>query len=146
MMRPSSAAVVVPADGPNIKTEVKTKASDTADVQKALGNQLFTYVKDLFGEDTFEKVSIRLAEAVVKGDGLAARSLIQDFAALNKVEVEVWDVTGFMDIDERRNPEAERLLLRIVELTTSSYDRLPELRSIYKNHDELQVPIIMEKK
>ena len=76
----------------------------------------------------------------------AKRSLIQDFAALNKVEVEVWDVTGFMDIDERRNPEAERLLLRIVELTTSSYDRLPELRSVYKNHDELQVPIITEKK
>ncbi len=71
----------------------------------------------------------------------AKRSLIQDLAALNKVEVEVFDVTGFMDIDERRNLDAANLLHQIVELTTSPRDRLPEIRDIYKNHSKLQIPI-----
>ena len=71
----------------------------------------------------------------------ARRSLIQDLAALNKVEVEVFDVTGFMDIDERRNSEAVKLLNRVVELTTSKRDRLSELREIYENRSELQIPI-----
>ena len=74
-------------------------------------------------------------------DGFYAirRSLIQDLAALNKVEVEVWDVTDFMGVDERRNSEAASLLRRIVELTTSPYERLPELRALYENHSELQI-------
>ena len=71
----------------------------------------------------------------------AKRSLIQDLAALNKVEVEVWDVTDFMEIDGRRNPDAANLLRRVVELTTSPSDRLSEIRDIYKNHSELQIPI-----
>lgn len=68
------------------------------------------------------------------------RSLIQDLAALNKMEVEVWDVTSFMDIDEHQNSETSNLLHRIVEITTSPRDRLPELRTIYENHSELQIP------
>lgn len=68
-------------------------------------------------------------------------SLIQDLSALNKMEVEIWDVTSFMDIDEHQNSETSNLLRRIVEITTSPRDRLPELRTIYENHSELQIPI-----
>ena len=69
------------------------------------------------------------------------RSLIQDLAALNKIEVEVFDVTSFMDIDEPQNSESSKLLSRIAQITASSYDRLPELQAIYENHKELQISI-----
>jgi len=69
------------------------------------------------------------------------RSLIQDLAALNKIEVEVWDTTSFMDIDEHQNIEASNLLHQIAEITISPRDRLPELQAIYENHSELQIPI-----
>ncbi len=69
------------------------------------------------------------------------RSLIQDLAALNKMEVEVFDVTGFMDIDELQNSETSKLLNRIAQITTSPRDCVPELRAIYKKHSELQIPI-----
>jgi hypothetical protein len=72
---------------------------------------------------------------------VAKRSLLQDFAALNKVEVEVFDVTDFIDVDDRRSPEAAHLLRRIADVTTASGDRLPEIRTIYENHSELQIPI-----
>ena len=67
------------------------------------------------------------------------RSLIQDLAALNKIEAELWDTASFMDIDEHQNSEMSNLLHRIVEITTSPYDRLPELRTIYENHSELRI-------
>lgn len=69
------------------------------------------------------------------------RSLIQDLAALNKIEVEVWDTTSFMDIDEHQNIEASNLLHQIAEITISGRDRLPELQAVYENHSELQIPI-----
>jgi len=67
------------------------------------------------------------------------RSLIQDLAALNKMEVEVWDVIDLMEIDEDQNSETLNLLDRIAEMTASQRDRLPELRSLYENHSELQI-------
>lgn len=69
------------------------------------------------------------------------RSLIQDLAALNKIEAELWDITSFMDIDEQQNSETSNLLRRIAEITISRRDCLPELRTIYENHSELQIPI-----
>jgi len=69
------------------------------------------------------------------------RSVIQDLAALNKIEAELWDKASFMDIDESKNSEASNLLRRIVEITISRRDRLPELRTIYENHSELQISI-----
>ncbi|MBN2313444.1 MAG: transglutaminase domain-containing protein [Sedimentisphaerales bacterium] len=71
----------------------------------------------------------------------AKRSLIQDFAALNKVEVEVWDITDFMNIEIQRNSEIALLFRHTAELTASPYDRLFELRALYENHIELQIPI-----
>ena len=53
----------------------------------------------------------------------------------------MWDVTGFMEIDERRNPDAVILLDRVIELTTSPGDRLLELRAIYEKHSELHIPV-----
>lgn len=67
------------------------------------------------------------------------RSLIQDLAALNKIEAELWDTASFMDIDEHQNSETSNLLRRIVEITTSRRDCLSELRTIYENHSELQI-------
>lgn len=69
------------------------------------------------------------------------RSLIQDLAALNKIEAELWDTASFMDIDEHKNSETSNLFHRIVEITTSRRDRLTELQTIYENHSELQIPI-----
>jgi excinuclease ABC subunit A len=69
------------------------------------------------------------------------RTLIQDLAALNKIEAELWDKASFMDIDESKNSETSNLLRRIVEITTSRRDCLPELRTMYENHDELQISI-----
>jgi excinuclease ABC subunit A len=69
------------------------------------------------------------------------RSLIQDLSALNKMEVEVFDVTSFMKIDEHQDSETSKLLNRIAQITTSPRDCLSELRAIYENHSELQVPI-----
>ncbi|MBN2180817.1 MAG: transglutaminase domain-containing protein [Sedimentisphaerales bacterium] len=69
------------------------------------------------------------------------RSLIQDLAALNKIEVEIWDVTDFMDVDIRQNPEASNLLQQIAEITISPRDSLPEIRHIYENRRELQIPL-----
>ncbi|MHC4536508.1 MAG: transglutaminase-like domain-containing protein [Planctomycetota bacterium] len=69
------------------------------------------------------------------------RSLIQDLAALNKIEAELWDITSFMDNDESQNSETSDLLRRIVEITTSRRDCLHEIRTIYETHSELQIPI-----
>jgi excinuclease ABC subunit A len=69
------------------------------------------------------------------------RTLIQDLAALNKIEAELWDTAGFMDIDDSQNSETSNLLRRIVEITTSRRDCLTELRTIYENHSELQISI-----
>jgi hypothetical protein len=66
------------------------------------------------------------------------RTLIQDLAALNKMEVEVFDVTCFMDVGETQDRETTKLLNRIAKITTSSSDRLVEIRTIYENHSELQ--------
>ena len=68
-------------------------------------------------------------------------SLIQDLAALNKVEVEVWDKAELMDVDENQDSQAKNLLNRIAELTTSSGDNLSELTTIYQDHSELQIQI-----
>lgn len=62
-------------------------------------------------------------------------------AALNKIEVEVFDVTNFMDIDEIQDSETSKLFNRIAQITTSPRDCLSELRAIYENHSELHVPI-----
>ncbi|MCP4611276.1 MAG: transglutaminase domain-containing protein [Planctomycetes bacterium] len=69
------------------------------------------------------------------------RTLIQDLAALNKIEAELWDTASFMDVDEHQNSETSNLLRRIVEITTSRNDRLSEVRAIYENHGELQISI-----
>jgi len=67
------------------------------------------------------------------------RCLIQDLMALNKMEVEVWDVTSFMDIDVHPNSEIAQLLHRIAEISTSPRDRLSELQTIYQKYDGLQM-------
>jgi hypothetical protein len=69
------------------------------------------------------------------------RTLIQDLAALNKIEAEVWDITSFMKNDERQDSETLNLLHQIAEITTSRRDCLPEIRAMYENHSELQIPI-----
>jgi excinuclease ABC subunit A len=69
------------------------------------------------------------------------RTLIQDLAALNKIEAELWDKASFMDIDESQNSETSNLLHRIVDITTSRRDCLPEVRTMYENHSELQIAI-----
>jgi len=69
------------------------------------------------------------------------RTLIQDLAALNKIEAEVWDITSFMENDERQDSETLNLLRQIAEITTSRHDCLPEIRAMYENHSELQIPI-----
>lgn len=68
------------------------------------------------------------------------RCLIQDLMALNKMEVEVWDVTSFMDVDVHPSSEISKLLHRIAEITTSPHDRLSELQTIYQKYDGLQMP------
>jgi excinuclease ABC subunit A len=69
------------------------------------------------------------------------RSVIQDLAALNKIEAELWDKASFMGIDESQNSETSNLFRRIVEITTSRRDCLTELQTIYENHSELQIAI-----
>ncbi|MFC1603854.1 transglutaminase-like domain-containing protein [Planctomycetota bacterium] len=69
------------------------------------------------------------------------RTVIQDLAALNKIEAELWDTADIMDIDKHKNSETSNLLHRIVEITTSRRDRLTELQTIYENHSELQISI-----
>jgi hypothetical protein len=69
------------------------------------------------------------------------RTLIQDLAALNKIEAELWDTAGLMDIDESQNSETSNLLHRIAEITTSRCDRLAEVRTLYENHSEFQISI-----
>jgi len=69
------------------------------------------------------------------------RSLIQDFAALNKNEVEIWDITDIMNINRHRDREAFTLLERIADITTSPGDHLSEVQMIYNGHRELQIPI-----
>lgn len=68
-------------------------------------------------------------------------TLIQDLAALNKMEVEVWDIADLMDTDKNQNSNAKKLLDRIAELTTLPDDNLPDLQSIYQDHSELQIHI-----
>jgi hypothetical protein len=69
------------------------------------------------------------------------RTLIQDLAALNKIEAEVWDVTSFMENDEHQDSETLNLLRQIAKITRSRRDCLPEIRAIYEKHSELQIPI-----
>ena len=78
---------------------------------------------------------------VESGIDFVKRTVIQDLAALNKIEAELWDKAGIMDIDESQNSETSNLFHRIVEITTSRRGCLPEIRAMYENHSELQISI-----
>lgn len=67
------------------------------------------------------------------------RSLIQDLAALNKIEVEIWDAAPIMDMDEQQDRRVFLLLQQIADITTYPDDRLSDLQTIYNNHSELQI-------
>ncbi len=67
------------------------------------------------------------------------RCLIQDFLALNKMEVEIWDVTNYMDVGRHANPAYAKILRRIANMTTSSRDRLSEIKETYQRYDGLKI-------
>jgi len=67
-------------------------------------------------------------------------NVIRDLTALNKIEVEPWDVAELMDQENNPIYENSKLFNTIAELTTSTYDRLAELQAIYQKHVSLQMP------
>lgn len=73
--------------------------------------------------------------------GLARRNIIRDLAALNKMELEIWDLTELMDQERHPISETTVLINEIVEITTSDEDRLSEQQKIYEMHSELRMPM-----
>jgi len=61
-------------------------------------------------------------------------------AALNKMELEVWNLTELMEQEKHPISETSELIIEIVEIITSNEDRLSEQRKIYKMHNQLRMP------
>lgn len=80
----------------------------------------------------------------IRGLWYIRNKLLQDIAALNKMELLLWDCWGFMLNTEAEIPPtdlAELLLLdEIACLTQASDARFAELQAAYTNHSNLKVP------
>jgi len=68
------------------------------------------------------------------------RQVIRDLAALNKMELEIWDITELMDPDKYPVDKPSTLMDEIAEATTSDGDRLSDQQRIYETHSELRMP------
>jgi hypothetical protein len=66
-------------------------------------------------------------------------NLIHDLAALNKIEMLLWDSWGLMEREELSERELD-LLDRVATVTESPEADLSELRRLYEGEPELHVP------
>jgi excinuclease ABC subunit A len=79
----------------------------------------------------------------LRGVGYVRCSLVQELAALNKVEVLPWD--SWWDIssksEEQVSLEERELLDRLAELTIQPDERFKELRSAYEDDTQFHLPV-----
>lgn len=68
-----------------------------------------------------------------------AHNLVHDLAALNKMEMLLWDSWGLVE-QEGLRPEDLELLDRVAALTSSPATEVPELQAIYGAEPRLRVP------
>ena len=82
-----------------------------------------------------------LSMANEAGDWFIAANLMRDAAALNNMEMLVWDVWGAMPKpDNPLSDEHLALFDRLAELTRASDASFAELRSLYEGDQRLRVP------
>lgn len=77
-----------------------------------------------------------------KGIWYVRDRLIQDFAALNSVEMQLWDVWGLMLADQAVENDEEQLLFldQLAELTIEPDKHFETIRELYQNDIRIKVP------
>ncbi len=76
---------------------------------------------------------------LTRGWSYLRHNLVHDLAALNKIEMILWDYWGLMEQD-RLSAGEEELLDRVAEMTVSADASFSELRRAYENEPALRVP------
>ncbi len=67
--------------------------------------------------------------------------LVHELAALNGMELLIWDLWGLAEVEEGDLTEEQRALLdRVATITEASNDAFPTLRSTYQHSADLRVP------
>jgi hypothetical protein len=84
-------------------------------------------------------VDPELLESDTRGWPYLRHNLIHDLAALNKVEMLLWDEWGLIQQDAMPDTDLE-LLDRIARTTRSTYAALEQVRSLYESDARLRVP------
>jgi len=79
------------------------------------------------------------------GEWFIQDSLVQDLAALNKMELLCWDGWGLADREPEDSVSAEEVALldRVAALTTADNSAFLEVRSLYENDVRLRVPEVI---
>ena len=79
------------------------------------------------------------------GEWFIQDSLVQDLAALNKIEVLCWDGWGLADREPEDSVSAKdtTLLDRVAALTIASNSSFLEMQSLYENNFRLRVPNVI---
>lgn len=83
------------------------------------------------------------AQSEAKGWWFIRSKVIQDLAALNKMELLLWDTWGLMEQEEISGQE-EALIDRVAEITLAGDETYAQARHIYENEESLRaLPPIM---
>jgi len=83
------------------------------------------------------------SDSDIKGWWFIRHRLIHDLAALNKMELLLWNAWGLM---EREPTEEEIALLdKVALLTQAGNEVFPQVRKIYENETRLKVPAVVTK-
>jgi len=79
------------------------------------------------------------------GEWFIQDSLVQDLAALNKIELLCWDGWGLADREPEDNVSAEdtALLDRVAALTVADNSAFLDMQSLYRNDIRLRVPDVI---
>ena len=88
---------------------------------------------------------IASASKMSMGNGLSKTSLVQDLAALNKMELLCWDGWGLADREAEDDVLVEdaALLNLVATLTLADNSAFLEMRNLYENESRLGVPEVI---
>jgi hypothetical protein len=79
---------------------------------------------------------------LLKGLWFIRQKLVQDLAALNKMELLLWDRWGLGSPESQPTDRDLALLDKVAVLTQAGNEAFPEMRAIYENEAGLKVPPI----